>query len=174
MAIEARRGMLGPIRTIALACCIFLVAARPPLTSEGVVVNFARSPVALSTVWSTASFDYDFVSGGVGPIYFNDCLDYLVRTKRPIKRIEFAFALSGPDGKLHGPALPVNVIYRNDAKVKEGDKLSSCKIYGYEAGAKGLPLIAWVSAVHFVDGTVLRAPGANNLRFIISEDLSKQ
>ena len=166
--------MLRLRRAAALVCGLFLVGMGSQSSGQGIAVNFVRSPIVLSTVWSTIAFNYDYVNGSDEQISFNDCLYYIVRTKRRIKRIEFVFALSGPDGKLPGPALPVDVIYRNDAKSNEGDKQSSCKIYGYENGARGLPLIAWVNAVHFVDGTVWHAPRANNLRVIISGELSKQ
>lgn len=166
--------MLGPLRTITLACCISLVAARAPLSSKGVIVNLSRSPITLSTVWSTAAFDYDFVSGGVGPTYFNDCLYYVVHTKQSIKRIEFIFALSTVDGELRGPALPVNIVYRNGSKNGGGKRLSACRRYGYEDGAKGLRLIAWVNAVYFLDGTAWHAPTPDNLQPIITGALSGQ
>ena len=166
--------MLGLLRTITLACCISLVAARAPLTSAGVIINLSGSPIALSSVWSTGAFDYDFVTGGVGPIYFNDCLYYFVHTKRRIERIEFMFALSTVGGEVRGTVLPVNVAYRNGGKNVGGGRMASCRRYGYEDGAKGLRLIAWVNAVYFRDGTAWHAPTAGSLQPIISGALSGQ
>lgn len=166
--------MLGLFRAATLACCLALVAARPPLSSEGVIVNLARSPIALSTVWSTGAFDYDFTTGGVGPTYFNDCLYYVVRTKQSIERIEFMFALSTAGGKLRGSSLPVNVVYRKGVKNVGGDRLSACRRYGYEDGANGLRLIAWVNAVYFFDGTAWHAPTGGNLQPVIAGALSRQ
>ncbi len=174
MGIGETPGMLALLRTITLACCVSLVAARAPLSSEGVIINLSQSPIALSTVWSSGTFDYDFVSGGVGPTYFNDCLYYFVHSKQRIQRIEFMFALSTVGGELRGPSLPVNVAYRNDGKDVGAGRPAACRKYGYEDGAKGLRLVAWVNSVYFRDGTAWHAPTADNLQPIIAAALSRE
>ena len=161
-------------RIAALACCLSLLTASFPLSSPGIAIRFHRPPITVSSVWSTATFDYDFVTGGVGSTHFNDCLHYVVNAKRSITRVDFLFALSTPRGKFRGRALPVSVVYRTVATIAKSEKMAACRRYGYEDGTWGLRLIAWVNEVDFSDGTIWRAPTSHNLRLIISAQLSQQ
>lgn len=157
----------------ALACCALLIAAHAPLSSVGIGVNLSGAPITISSVWSTAAFDYDFVSGGAGPTYFDDCLYYAVRSKRRIERVEFLFALSVA-GSLRGPTLPVTVVYEAGGDRNGGDKPSACRRHGYGDGARGGRLIAWVNAVYYADGTAWHAPTGDRLKPIVTQTLDRQ
>ena len=146
-------------------------AADTPSWEDAVPVSIAGSRVTVLTVRSTWASDYDYGLRRQGPIYFNDCAQWVNDNSIDAVHVQLMFALVNAGGVLKSAVLPLDV--RTDAKpgvIQNG--ANSCRDHAYANGTQHFWLVAWINRVDFADGTSWTAPTGDALTAAIRASLS--
>jgi hypothetical protein len=135
--------------------------------STGQTWQNSSSPIETLRVYSYWWSDFDVTSRMQGPIYFNDCVDFINRGPQTAVDIQFMFASIARDGTAHGPAMPLDV--RKAMRPGVIHTELNCRDHAYGNGVEGRMLVGWVSAVTFSDGTSWYAAPAVNARITVMQ-----
>jgi hypothetical protein len=129
---------------------------------DAVPVSIAGSPITVAAVRSTWATDYDYALNRQGPVYFNDCAQWVNENSVDAMHVQLMFALVDSNGALKSAALPLDVHIDAKPGVAQGAS-SSCRDHAYANGTQHLWLVAWVSRADFADGASWIAPTGSAL-----------